>query len=206
MLNEFNLIILLCGFSEKHPKVGQSITKNTVDIGSTENDWPKRLANMAKGFFDENAHGKYWGWMKTMKNYLAVPSTQYILRCLSDTCRDLLRFRLLYRETQIGHFQQFVRQAQDAIGCAATKFTDKDNEKPLQTILLSCNAGDGMPQQMESVYDIGPTASQCKTGPNAQYPGLCSKDETYEAVSTDPEGIDFDDISAFLPPGAVIYS
>lgn len=32
----------------------------------------------------------------------------------------------------------------------------------------------------DPVYVPGPTASQCKTGTNPKYPGLCSENEEYE--------------------------
>lgn len=83
---------------------------------------------------------------------------------------------LLNSKKQIGHFTQVVTDDAFAVGCAAVKY----NEGSDISIILTCNYSrtnlDGA-----KVYVSGPTASDCKTGTNSKYPGLCSENEKYEA-------------------------
>lgn len=80
------------------------------------------------------------------------------------------------RTKHVGHFTQFVTDDAFAVGCAATRF----NEGKRVSTVLACNYSranlNGSP-----VYVAGPTASDCKTGTNTKYPGLCSSNEKYEA-------------------------
>lgn len=46
--------------------------------------------------------------------------------------------------------------------------------------MLTCDYAVGNIEH-EKVYESGPTASECKTGPNPDYPGLCNYDEQYES-------------------------
>lgn len=57
-----------------------------------------------------------------------------------------------------------------------TKYT---NQNGARKALIACNYAvgniDGYP-----IYSDGETASDCQTGTNPDYPGLCSIDEIYE--------------------------
>lgn len=76
----------------------------------------------------------------------------------------------------VGHFTQMVKDKSIAIGCAMSK---QPKLKIFTEIFFICNysviniVGD-------PVYIAGPTASQCKTGTNPKYPGLCSTNEKYD--------------------------
>lgn len=52
------------------------------------------------------------------------------------------------------------------------------NENGVRTALIACNYAVA---NIESwpIYDDGPTASDCQSGTNPEYPGLCSVDEVY---------------------------
>lgn len=85
-------------------------------------------------------------------------------------------FIWIFRNEQIGHFTQLVRDEAYAVGCAIIKFT-KDNKF---TVHIACDYSLsnilGFPIYRESAR----TASGCKKGINEQYPGLCSTDEIYD--------------------------
>ncbi|XP_055610859.1 antigen 5 like allergen Cul n 1-like [Uranotaenia lowii] len=77
-----------------------------------------------------------------------------------------------YEGPAIGHFTQVVADRSDRIGCAIVQWT----EKPFTKVYLVCNYARtnviGTP-----VYTAGQAASQCTTGANTNYPGLCSTKE-----------------------------
>ncbi|XP_055610288.1 antigen 5 like allergen Cul n 1-like [Uranotaenia lowii] len=77
-----------------------------------------------------------------------------------------------YKGPVIGHFTQVVQDRADRIGCAVTHWTDK----PYNKLYLVCNYARvnvvGQP-----VYTPGDVGSQCTTGTNSEFPGLCSPDE-----------------------------
>lgn len=85
-----------------------------------------------------------------------------------------------FRERQIGHFTQVVRDEAHAVGCAASKYTMTNQGKQMKAILMVCNYSRSNPYKGDKVYVAGPTASGCKTGTNPKYPGLCSQNEKYE--------------------------
>lgn len=74
----------------------------------------------------------------------------------------------------IGHFTQFVQSKADRVGCSIVKYNDQD----FKCILIACNYNAGNLME-HPIYNIGAPASQCKTGRNPQYPGLCSDNENY---------------------------
>lgn len=63
-----------------------------------------------------------------------------------------------------------------AVGCAASRF--KDGEKDITYLVCDYTRSN---LNGASVYKVGPTASECKTGTNSKYPGLCSENEKFEA-------------------------
>lgn len=80
----------------------------------------------------------------------------------------------IFSKKEIGHFTQFVGQDATVVGCAGSKYTDGEG----QQAILVCNYGFGN-MQNTYIYAAGPAASKCKTGPNPDYPALCSVDEDY---------------------------
>lgn len=79
-----------------------------------------------------------------------------------------------FRNVEVGHFTQVVWQDAVAVGCAGSKYTDSEG----QQAILICNYGFGN-LKGQFVYKSGEPASECKTGPNPDYPGLCSVDEDF---------------------------
>lgn len=63
------------------------------------------------------------------------------------------------------------------VGCSISKYSDGDS----MTSLMACNYGVGNISG-QPIYKDGATASECTSGTNPEYPGLCSADEVYEAV------------------------
>lgn len=57
----------------------------------------------------------------------------------------------------------------NAVGCAMAQYTDGQ----WKTSLLACNYARTNIEDLP-VYISGPTASQCTTGRNSQFNGLCS--------------------------------
>ncbi|XP_055601755.1 antigen 5 like allergen Cul n 1-like [Uranotaenia lowii] len=80
-----------------------------------------------------------------------------------------------YQGPVIGHFTQVVGDRSDRVGCAVVQWT----EKPWTKIYLVCNYA-RTNLIGEPVYTPGKVASQCTTGTNKNYPGLCSTDESVE--------------------------
>lgn len=75
----------------------------------------------------------------------------------------------------IGHWTQFVQSKADRIGCAIVKYSDQSDWK---CMVIACNYAAGNLMQ-KPIYNIGAPASQCKTGRNPNYPGLCSVNENF---------------------------
>lgn len=87
------------------------------------------------------------------------------------------------RQQEIYDFAQFVKFDCEAIGCAVSIY-EEDKYTPygekLRHKMLVCNYSHGCQRVGAAVYNPGtPSASGCKTGPNIEYPGLCSANETY---------------------------
>lgn len=70
------------------------------------------------------------------------------------------------------HFTQVVRDQSNAMGCAIARYT----EGKLKTYLMACNYATTNTENV-SVYKIGEPTSDCITGPNTNFPGLCSDEE-----------------------------
>lgn len=94
-----------------------------------------------------------------------------ILIYILNTLSIFLHFR---RST--GHFTQMVSDNAYKVGCSISKFT----ENGLRYALMACNYAvsniRGVP-----IYEEGETASECASGINIYYPGLCSENEIYVA-------------------------
>lgn len=78
----------------------------------------------------------------------------------------------------VGQFTQWVQSKAEAIGCAAIMSTMTYGEEEYGTFLLTCNYSWGN-LLGSPVYVAGETASNCTTGPDDTYPGLCSINEDF---------------------------
>lgn len=74
-----------------------------------------------------------------------------------------------------GRFLQVVKGNADRIGCSAVEYLDDRNYR---CTVIGCNYNAGSIVDVPT-YEIGPTASRCKTGVNPKYQGLCSEFEDY---------------------------
>ncbi|XP_014093978.2 antigen 5 like allergen Cul n 1 [Bactrocera oleae] len=89
----------------------------------------------------------------------------------------ITKFRVSYKFEEYGHFAEFVVDRNTHVGCAVIRYTNPSF--PFFHIYnMACNYASkyaiGVP-----VYSIGEPASECKTGRNRNYPGLCSTKEKY---------------------------
>lgn len=82
----------------------------------------------------------------------------------------------LFCSNEWGHFTQIVRDASDRIGCAMSQYV-KPGEW-LTNYLVCDYAYTNLVGS--AVYEVGPAASKCTTGPNPNFPALCSESEKYE--------------------------
>lgn len=64
------------------------------------------------------------------------------------------------------------------VGCAQTKYISKLNGNDEYTALTVCNYAT-IPILDYPIYTAGESASDCQTGKNGEYPGLCSESEKY---------------------------
>lgn len=72
----------------------------------------------------------------------------------------------------VTHFAQLIQGKNVAVGCGIVRFT----RGGMKTELIACNyAVSNLINK--KVYKEGPPASECTTGVNEQYPGLCSEKE-----------------------------
>jgi hypothetical protein len=78
-----------------------------------------------------------------------------------------------------GHFTQMVWWNACRIGCAGARWFD--NGRNYGYMVCNYNYGNMID---EPIFNIGETASECKTGANKKYPGLCSSDEEFEYSPT----------------------
>lgn len=74
-----------------------------------------------------------------------------------------------------GRFLQVVKSNADRIGCSAIQYRDTRSH---HCTVIGCNYNAGSIVDVPT-YEIGPTASRCKTGTNPKYSGLCSENEDY---------------------------
>ncbi|XP_055607820.1 antigen 5 like allergen Cul n 1-like [Uranotaenia lowii] len=77
-----------------------------------------------------------------------------------------------YEGPAIGHFTQIIADRADRIGCAMVQWT----EKPWVKFYLVCNYARTNVIE-KAIYVAGDVASECTTGTNSDYPGLCSEEE-----------------------------
>ncbi|XP_055602434.1 antigen 5 like allergen Cul n 1-like [Uranotaenia lowii] len=83
-----------------------------------------------------------------------------------------------YKGPQIGHFTQIASDRTDRVGCAVVRYV----KNPWNNVYIVCNYG--LTNIIDQpVYVVGNACSQCRTGCNRQYSGLCN---TNEAVSSVP--------------------
>lgn len=76
---------------------------------------------------------------------------------------------------KMGHWSQLVWSYANRIGCSLIKYEDDEGWK---NSLIGCNYSSG--NMMGSpIYKIGDAASDCKSGKDEKYEGLCSTDEDY---------------------------
>nr|XP_036222451.1 antigen 5 like allergen Cul n 1-like isoform X2 [Bactrocera oleae] len=73
------------------------------------------------------------------------------------------------------HFALMVTEASHHVGCAASRYKDKQ----YNNVLFTCNYASATLQN-RPIYAEGPTASACISGKNDTYPALCSIAEIYE--------------------------
>lgn len=76
----------------------------------------------------------------------------------------------------IGHFTQLVTDRATQVGCAISRYT----EKQWKTSLMACNYA-FTNLVGEKVYISGKTASGCSSGINPIYPALCSENKQIKA-------------------------
>lgn len=81
------------------------------------------------------------------------------------------------REQDNGHFTQLVNDFSYKIGCAMSRYTTNK----IYNSFLVCNyAVTNIINQ--TIYTVGPTASQCQTGTHPNYTSLCSVNEVYSGM------------------------
>lgn len=74
-----------------------------------------------------------------------------------------------------GQFLQVIKSNADRIGCSIVEYLDTRNYR---CVVIGCNYNAGSIVDVPT-YEIGPTASLCKTGTNPKYRSLCSRNEDY---------------------------
>lgn len=78
-------------------------------------------------------------------------------------------------DSPIKHFTQMVQSNADRIGCSIVRYIRKGK---LKCTLIGCNYSVGNVKGLP-VYKTGPPASECHSGENEQYSGLCRPTEEY---------------------------
>lgn len=68
-----------------------------------------------------------------------------------------------------------MKDSADKVGCGISKFNVGDDRKSVIVCNYSKSNIENTPTYVE-----GPAASDCKTGSNPDFPGLCSVDEKYD--------------------------
>jgi hypothetical protein len=76
----------------------------------------------------------------------------------------------------VGHFTQVVSDLADQVGCGLVQFKDQNN---WNKIVMACDYS-RTNLDTQTIYKSGPTASECKSGTNPNYPNLCSESETVD--------------------------
>jgi hypothetical protein len=143
--------------TDQYPYSGQNLAMYMTSA-STPQKSPAHIANMAGGqWFDkEQVNGQYYGWMPLINNFNPGDTSQH----------------------QFLHFTQYIWATADRIGCAASTSTRYQSGRDWSATWLACDYSYGN-MIGSQVYQVGSPASQCETGPNDNYPGLCSENEQY---------------------------
>lgn len=81
---------------------------------------------------------------------------------------------------EIGHFTQLITDRAAFVGCAASLFKSEELDG-VNTLLFVCNYSVTNIDD-EAVYTAGSTASECETGTDEEYTGLCNINEKYIAT------------------------
>lgn len=77
--------------------------------------------------------------------------------------------------TKIPHFLEVSLDKANQVGCAMANFPQNGN----QITVFTCNYSFDIIEE-QKVYVSGPAASECQTGTNPQFPGLCSINESID--------------------------
>lgn len=77
---------------------------------------------------------------------------------------------------KIFHFTMMAADRNTEVGCAISHYLSPSPKGDAKTSYIVCNYSFNNLQD-QPVYVKGPTASQCKTGNNPNYPALCSNNE-----------------------------
>lgn len=88
----------------------------------------------------------------------------------------MARYPKGYAGPAIGHFTQIVADRSTAVGCAMVRYVDGDGWTNQD---LVCNYAITTITD-QPVYVAGAPCSQCTTGCNPQYPGLCNPEENID--------------------------
>lgn len=81
-------------------------------------------------------------------------------------------------DSPIKQFTQMVQSNADRIGCSIVRYIRKGRHGSLKCTIIGCNYSAGNVNGLP-VNKIGAPASECQTGANPIYPGLCSTQEEY---------------------------
>ncbi|XP_067634348.1 venom allergen-1-like [Eurosta solidaginis] len=86
-------------------------------------------------------------------------------------------FRVAWNFEKYGHFAEMMIDRNTHVGCAMSRYTH-----PTYPFLYIYNTACNYASKYAldtPIYRVGKPASECITGPNPHYPGLCSKREKY---------------------------
>lgn len=81
-------------------------------------------------------------------------------------------------DSPIKQFAQLVQSKADRIGCSIVRYIRKGRNGRLRCTIIGCNYSAGTVNGLP-IYKTGEPASECQTGKNPIYPGLCSPREEY---------------------------
>lgn len=76
--------------------------------------------------------------------------------------------------TYVGHFTQVVWANTSQVGCGWITYDDPEGSVTWHNIHMFCNYVVGGNMNGASVFETGPTASDCDNGESQNYPGLCN--------------------------------
>ncbi|XP_041771442.1 antigen 5 like allergen Cul n 1-like [Anopheles merus] len=120
---------------------------------------------------------QFFGYRFTEKDLIHKFVSSWWSEYLDARPEHVRKYPSSYSGKPIGHFTQIASDRSTKVGCSMWYW--KDGQMDVYYFVCNYSFTNIMDR---SVYQSGPTASQCKTGRNSKFPGLCNASEEPRSI------------------------